>query len=146
MAAKSKSTGAARAVMVHGIGDARAALAAAAALGVPVRLVSAPGAGAYGGAAWFAEILAQAGAESPKARFDGVLDCGDQAGAALAALRHGVRLIRFTGHRAARTRLIALAGKHGARLIAGALPALDLAGAADPGAACRDWLSVAKKR
>ncbi len=140
MTAKSKSTGAVRAVRIHGIDHARVALAAAAALDVQVRLVSAPGAGGYGGAAWFAEMLIQAGAENPKAKYDGVLDCGAQAGAAMAALRQGVRLIRFTGHRAARARLNALAKKNGARLITSALPALDLADVADTHAACRDWL------
>lgn len=127
--------------MVHSIDDALAALAAAAATGVRVRLVSAPGAGVYGGAAWFAQLLAQAGAAFPGAEFDAVLDCGDRPGAALAALRQGVRLIRFTGPKRARERIEALAKRHGAELIAGALPALDLAGVTDAETACRDFLA-----
>ena len=39
-----------RIVIVHGIAHARAAAAASAALGVPVRIRSAPGAAAYAGA------------------------------------------------------------------------------------------------
>ena len=45
-------------VLIHSLADARAALAAAAALGVPVTLASAPGAAGYAGPAWFGEVIA----------------------------------------------------------------------------------------
>ena len=43
-----------RCVIVHSLAHAQAAVAAAQALGCPVTLVSAAGAGAYAGAPWFA--------------------------------------------------------------------------------------------
>ena len=133
-------------VVVHGIAHARAAAAAAAALGVPVRLRSAPGAAVYAGAAWFEELLALVRAEFPEAGVEGSLDCADAPGYALAALRRGCRLIRFSGSRRMTARIAAVAEAGGARLDDDAGPVLDLAGAADPAAACRDWLARGAER
>src|SRR5712671_5083257 len=49
-----------RAVTVHGLADALAALEAAASLDRAVVLLSAPGAAAYAGAAWFKALVALA--------------------------------------------------------------------------------------
>ena len=84
-----------RAVVVHGLADARAALAAAAETGAAVVIESAPGAGAFAGAAWFGEVVRLARAERPEVDASSVLDCGDQAGAALGAIRAGLPVIRF---------------------------------------------------
>ena len=130
-----------RAVVIHGIAHARAAAAAAASLGTAVRLRSAPGAGAYAGAPWFGEILAIVRREFPNADVDGSLDCADQPGTALAALRHGIKLIRFRGRGKVRDKVRAIAANYGARLDDDRSRALDLAGAEDPEAAARTWLS-----
>ena len=129
-----------RAIVVHGMDHARAALAAATELDVAVRLLSAPGAAAFAGALWFERLFAEARREFPDAECDAVLDCGDSAGLALGALRQGLPLIRFHGPKAVAGRLAAIAKRHGAALDPGRGAALDLAHADDPLDACRGWL------
>jgi hypothetical protein len=64
----------------------------------------------------------------PGARFSAVLDCSDDAGAAMAALRVGLAAVIFTGRPDIAERLTAIAAQQGARLLtARPLPALDLA-------------------
>ena len=74
------------AVIVHGLADARAALAP----GLPVTLLSAPGAGLYAGCLWWREVVAQAHAECPTVPVVDILDCADGSGQAMAALRVGI--------------------------------------------------------
>jgi hypothetical protein len=130
------------AIIVHSLDHARAALAAAAALGRPVTLLSAPGAAEYAGIAWFAKIVALGAAEWPDAAYRAVIDCADRPGLVLAALRHGSTHVRFTGPRAAAKKLSAIADQTGVELVSGRLSALDLRAEADPHAACRIWLQA----
>ncbi len=129
------------AIMIHGLEQARAALAAAAELGQSVTLVSAPGAAGYAGARWFLKVVALAAAERPEARWKAVLDCADQPGHVLAALRQGAKSVRFTGPKAVAAKLTVIAEQSGACVLTGRLDALDLRGEADPLAACRAWLA-----
>lgn len=115
------------AVIVHGFEEARAALAAAAEAGRPVTLLSAPGAAGYAGIGWWRALVAAARAAEPDAVADDVLDCGELAGIAVAALHAGCPAIVFTGSEAQAARLAALAGVCGARMLRAAPPALDLA-------------------
>lgn len=73
------------AVTIHGLDHARAALAP----GLPVLLLSAPGAALYAGAGWWRALIAAARAEHPAARMADLLDCADAPGQAMAALRLG---------------------------------------------------------
>lgn len=130
-----------RAVIVHGIGHARAAACAARDLAVPVTLRSAPGAAGYAGALWFRELIAIVRAEFPDVSIEASLDCADQAGYALGALRQGIGVIRFNGRKKVADKIAAIVTAHGATLDTDRRPALDLDGIADPEAACRDWLS-----
>lgn len=129
-----------RAVAVHSLAHARAAVAAAAELGVPVTLISAPGAAAYTGAPWFREVVAAARAEHPEAAVDCILDCGTRAGDVMAALRAGVPAVIFTGRKDVAARLAAIAEARGARLVTRRPRALDLLDEGEPEAACRAWL------
>ena len=90
----------ARAIIVHHLDHARAALAAAAECGRPVILLSAAGAAGYAGAPWFLRVVALATDEHPEAQWDAVLDCADRPGHVLAALRQGAIAVRFTGSKA----------------------------------------------
>jgi hypothetical protein len=87
----------AKAVTVHSLRQAEAAAKAAAAVGRPIRLLSAAGAAATVGPAWFDALLRFALLAAPGAAVDGVFDCGDLPGHALAALRHGLKTIRYDG-------------------------------------------------
>lgn len=128
------------AITIHSAADARAALAAAAEAGVAVTLVSAPGAAAYVGPAWFREVVAEARAHHPDALAAALLDCGDRPGDVLAAFRAGVPGVVFTGRRDVAEKLAALARAHGIAFHTAYPPARDLLDVSDPLAACRRWL------
>jgi len=130
-----------RAVRVHGLDDALAALQAAAALGRPVILASIPGAAGSVGALWFRELVAAARARHPDAVVTAVLDCADQPGDALGALRAGIADIALAAPPEMLARLRTIAAECGGRIHPSPLPALDLRGRRDPVRACRDWLA-----
>jgi hypothetical protein len=77
------------AVTVHGLDQARAALAP----GLPVLLLSGWGAASYAGAGWWRAMVDAARAERPDVAAPDALDCADQAGRALEALAAGCRLL-----------------------------------------------------
>jgi len=129
-----------RAIIIHSLEHARAAVAAAASLDVPVTLASAPGAAATVGPLWFAEVVAQAAAEQPGTQVSAILDCGASPGLVLAALRQGIARVRFTGRAAAVSKLTAIARRQGAEVVRGRLSTCDLLGVPDPEEACRRWL------
>lgn len=131
-----------RAIVIHSLAHARAAVAVAVELGVPVTLLSAAGAAAYTGPLWFAEVVAHAAAGQPGARISAILDCGDAPGLVLAALRAGLTRVRFTGRRGVAAKLAVIARRQGAEVVGGRLTSLDLLDLPDPAAACRRWLTA----
>src|SRR5579864_2025139 len=131
-----------RRIIIHSLDHARAALDAAAAVGVPVTLASAIGAGGYAGPLWFKAVIEAALHDHPGVTAAAVLDCGDEAGTTLGALRAGLKLVRFTGRDDVRERLAAIAAQLGAAIESGEpVPALDLLDAADPARLCRAYLA-----
>jgi len=128
-------------IVIHSLADARAALAAAAALERDVTLMSAVGAGAYAGPGWFKALTDEAMRVVPTARCDTVLDCGAAPGFALAALQRGLRRVRFTGGGEVGLRLRSIADQYGAVIETEVVPALDLRGVRQPEARCRAWLA-----
>jgi hypothetical protein len=129
-----------RRIIVHSLEEARAALDAAAALDVPVTVVSAAGAGAIAGPLWFKAVIEAACDDYPGVPVTAVLDCGDEPGTVLGALRAGLKRIRFTGPAAMRERLAALAAPLDAVIEAGEVEALDLLDRRDAAALCRRYL------
>ncbi len=116
-------------VVVHALAHAVAALEAAVETGRPITLLSAPEAGIAAGPGWFREVDAAARATVPTAQSDALLDCGDDAGAAMAAIRAGVEGIVFSGRGDVATRLADIAAGQGTRLVTRRPDAaLDLAG------------------
>lgn len=137
-------------IVFHSLAHARAALAAAAEAGVvAVTLQSAPGAAAYAGAGYLKAIVDQAASEHADVDCTAVIDCGADAGIAMAALRAGWRTVRFSGPAKVGRKLADIAAECGARLVVDepeaapleALEALDLLDSGDPLAACRAFLS-----
>jgi hypothetical protein len=128
-------------IIIHSLEHAQAALDAAAALGVTVTLASAAGAGGYAGPLWFKALIEIAQRDHPGLAA-AVLDCGDEPGTTLAALRAGIKRVRFNGDDAVTARLTAIAAALGAVIESGApVPALDLLDARDPARACRGYLT-----
>lgn len=77
---------------------------------------SAPNAGGYAGPGWFGGLIAAARASIPEAASSAILDCGDNVGAALAAIRSGIEGVVFTGRPDVSRRLADIARQHGVRL------------------------------
>lgn len=130
-----------RAIVIHEIADARAALAAAAALRAPVLLLSAPSGAAALGAGWWQALIRRMAAEYPDVQFTALLDCGARAELVQAALRQGLTDLCYRGPAATARRLADIAGQRGARLVRRRPQALDLMGISDRAAAARAWLS-----
>jgi hypothetical protein len=94
---EARLSGDAKAITVHTLRQAKAAAAAAAQTGIPVLLLSAYGAAGGVGPAWFAAVIDAAKAAYPEASLEGLLDCAGTPGYALAALRQGLKRIRYDG-------------------------------------------------
>lgn len=77
--------------------------------GAPVTLVSAPGLAAFAGPGYWRAVELEL-------QRSVVLDCGDDAGLVLAALRAGCRDLLFTGPRALADKLADMAAQLGGRL------------------------------
>ena len=97
--------------MIHHLEQARAALAAAAEAGCAIKLRSAPGAASYAGVGYLKALGEQVGQEL-------VIDCGDDAGLVMAALRTGCRRLVFSGSEEIGRRLADMAEQLGAELVA----------------------------
>jgi len=80
-------------------------------------LASAPDAGIYAGPGWFGALVAAARDAVPAAQSTGLLDCGDDAGAAQTAIRAGIEGVIFTGRANVAERLADIAGQRGIRLL-----------------------------
>ncbi len=84
-------------ITVYGPVHADAAARIAREMGAPLFLLSAAGAAAYMGPAWFLALIRQTQERFPEADIRGALDCEAYAGYALAALRQGVKTIIYNG-------------------------------------------------
>jgi hypothetical protein len=94
-------------VVVHNRVQAEAALAAAAEVGCEIWLRSAPDAAGYAGVGYLKALGAAVDHEI-------VVDCGDDAGLVMAALRTGCRRLAFSGPAAVSQRLAEMAAEVGA--------------------------------
>lgn len=130
-------------IVVYALADAIAALQAAEQLDIAVTLVSPTGAAAFGGPAWFCELMAHAHDAVPGATFDSVFDSATEVGDALAAIREGAPAISFDGPDDVRGKIAEIASRSGSALAEIVYArALDLNECADPAAACRTWLAA----
>lgn len=103
---------------MHTLDEARAALGDARRRALSATLVSPPGAAAYLGVGFFWAVVEAARAEAPEVEVEAVMDCRDDPGWALAALRTGFKSVVLGGNRRARARVAAIARAMGARLLA----------------------------
>jgi hypothetical protein len=106
------------AAIVHSLSDARDLLCAAEHAGADAVIISPPGAAAYLGAGYFWALAEAARAEFAAVACEVVMDCGDDPGFALAALRTGFKRIVLGGDRRARAAVAQIARGLGARVCA----------------------------
>jgi hypothetical protein len=97
-------------VVVHHLEQAWAALAAAAEIGCAIELRSAPGAAGYAGVGYLKALGDEVGHEL-------LIDCGDDAGLVMAALRTGCRRVAFSGSAELGRPLADMAEHSGATLV-----------------------------
>ena len=133
-----------RPIIIHSLEEAKAAVTVAAELGLPITLRSAPGAAAYLGATVFRDMVLNAAEIFPGARYQAVLDCGDEPGLALGALRHGIKGVRIHNGPELSEKLADIAEQRDAFVYTEKSDELDLHGMTTPAAACRAWLRDAK--
>lgn len=131
-------------IIFHGLAHARAALAAAREHNAALALKTAPGAAAYAGVGYLKAIVEKAGAD--KAGVEAIIDCGEDAVIALAALRTGWKLVEFSGSGEVFAKLAQIAGQQHARVLEPDpdRATLDLLDAPDALAACRNFLGSAQ--
>ena len=106
------------AVVVHGLPHVRLAVGC----GLPVTLLSGPGAAIYAGCGWWRALMALGAGSNPD-----MLDCADAPGRAMEALRCGCRLLVLNPAVPAWPLVASRAAAAGATLLAARPPALDLA-------------------
>lgn len=131
-----------RAILVHGLGHALAAAEAADAVGAPLVLLSARAAGGYAGAGWWRALADRVRRDYPDIALTAILDCGADAGWALAAIRAQVTDIALSADPPVTEKLRSIAEQSDARLWTDRPETLDLRGRRDVPAACREWLGV----
>ncbi|MEQ9557675.1 MAG: hypothetical protein RIG67_18045 [Rhodospirillales bacterium] len=127
-------------VVIHDLNHAKQALSAARRTGRPVHLVSAPGAGGYLGPALFKQIVDQARAAEPAARATACLDCADEPGTALDALRQGVEAVSLSAAPEVLAKIESAAIAAGAKMAHRPAQALDMADA-DANRRLDTWLT-----
>jgi hypothetical protein len=115
-------------VVVHDIHQARRAVSRAQNLGVDLTLLSAPSAAATLGPAVFREMIAmvRADLDENSITFDSILDCGEDPGPALQALRSGCIYICSTAPETVFIKLTNIAEQCGGAVVKGPLAGLDL--------------------
>lgn len=111
------------AVVVHGLGDALAALSH----GRPVLLLSAPGAALYAGSGWWRALVAAARQARPDVAVMDALDCADAPGRALEALSVGCGIVILSARADVFRQVAAIAAASDATLWADRPQALDMA-------------------
>jgi hypothetical protein len=111
------------AVIVHGLADAKAALAP----GLPVTLLSAPGAALFAGCLWWREMASAARASHPDTEATDILDCAGGSGVAMGALRSGICRLVLWPEAPGWDRVAAIAARQGGFALQQAPAALDLA-------------------
>jgi hypothetical protein len=123
------------AVVIHSLAEARLALAP----GQPVTMLSGAGAALYAGCGWWQALLQIVRLEFPQVAIADFLDCADASGAALAALRIGLRQLVLHPDAPGRRRVAAIVAGLGGVLLSERPKALDLA---DPASHRRlhDWV------
>ena len=122
-----------RSVIFHDLPQARAAVAQADAIGAPVELRSPPNGAAIIGPGAFKAIADDLAQTHPGAASSMILDCGTNAGLAMAALRQGCKDICVDVPAETHSKIAAMAQAQSARLHDPVEIVLDLAASADGG-------------
>ena len=129
-------------IIVHDLDEAVAALIASSDMDIAVTLVSPKGAASYAGPGWFRALICLAKEKVPDSQFDSILDCSEDSGQALAALRVGVKAINYKVSEKKVLKVRDIAHQTGTELLEiDYSQALDLSLHDNKSSASRDWLT-----
>jgi len=120
---------------------ALAVAAVSAETGIPVCLFSPTQGAATLGADVFQAIVAEARDTFPEADISAVLDCGQESGAALGAVRHGIEAISLAVEPEVHRRIADIASQSGTEIVEPVADAFDLSRSTDPVADVRRRIS-----
>ena len=123
-------------VIIHSAAHVHLVLVAARRLDARPVLLTPPGATAYAGVAYLKAMVDRAPG------LDAILDCGAEAGFAMAAIREGWRDIYLAGDEIILGKIEDMLGQVDGRLRLALPSALDLGSADDPEARLKDWLTA----
>jgi hypothetical protein len=126
----------------HSFSHVDAALGAATGSKIGVALVTPPGGAATAGPEIYLEMYRQGHAHFPEAESNATIDCGDNAGIAMRALRCGWRNIVFTGDDDVQQKLQNMTDQLGGTLERSRPNTIDLIASRDPVWAIRQALSL----
>jgi len=127
--------------IIHDLSHALAVGKASMDLNVPVIVRSAPGLATTLGPEAFLAIIEETKRACPDALVLGILDCGDQAGTAIGALRRGVKRISVDPEAPALDKISDIAGQLDAGVVTAAETALDLLDVDDMDRAIRQHIT-----
>lgn len=127
-----------RVIVVHTLEDALAALEAAAELGKPVTLQSAPDALFYAGGLYLLHLFSEARKAYPDVDATCIIDCDGAGAETLQAMQTGHAHLRIAEPD---NRIQDIAAQYGIKVHSGPYEALDLLEAGDTKSACKHWLS-----
>jgi hypothetical protein len=131
-----------RALVVHSLAHAVAALTAAKAAGIEVTLISPARAGSVVGPGFFAELIRQAREAVPGVRAVALLDCQHAPGRAMAAVTGKTcDGVIYTGSHETLLKLADIGMEQGMTVLDHRPEAIDLIDHADPLAAATQWLA-----
>ncbi len=128
-------------VIAYSLSHALAAADAAIEAGVELELISVPGCGHAAGTGWFCALGDLVVERYPDLPLRMTLDCADDAGIALGALRRGLRSLVFSGNALAAARLEDIAARSGAVIHRHRPVAIDLIGIQNPRVTCLGWFA-----
>ena len=133
-------------IIIHNLDQATMALQTACECNQAVTLRSTPDAAAYLSPVVFKAMIEEAAAAVPGASFKAVLDCGNQAGLVMNALRQEIHHIRADLRDNIHAKVSSMAEQSGAVVMRyDEDPTLDLNHVDDIGSACRDWFEQTEK-
>lgn len=131
-----------RPIVIHSLDDAKVALQIASELGTSIALISGAAPSNFGGVGWFKAVVDEASKTYPNVSMTAILDCRDNAGDVMEALRAGIKHVCFTGSVETTAKLQSMANKMHGKIHSGFTAALDLRNTQSPTATCRKWLEA----
>jgi hypothetical protein len=131
-----------RPVIIHDIVDARVVCSAAIGFGNQVTMWTASGALFYLGPAWIIEIWRHVRREFPELIINTVIDCGNDPGNALSAIRSGAEGVALNAKPSVKKKIRQIASARNVMIWKCPNRILDLGKCSNKEACCKEWFGI----